>query len=48
MELLTIVKDFYGMTTKEAKAFTNTLSENAKNEIIKGFKQNAKKAFYED
>ena len=48
MELLEIIKNFYGMTTKEAKSYIKTLSEATKIEILKGFKQNAKKAFFED
>lgn len=48
MKLIEIVKNNYGMTTKEAKEYIKTINEETKKALIDGFKQNAKKAFYDD
>lgn len=48
MNLIEIVKYNFGFTTKEAKAYIKTINEQAKENLIKGFEQNAKKCFYED
>lgn len=46
-ELLDAVIASYGFTKKEAKDYIKTLSDESKELLVKGFKQDAKKAFYE-
>lgn len=48
MKLIEIVKNNYGMTTKEAKEYIKTINEETKKALINGFYQNAKKSFYND
>ena len=48
MKLIEIVKYNFGFTTKEAKAYIKTINKQTKENLINGFKQNAKKCFYED
>lgn len=46
--LINAVKDAYGFTTKEALDWLKKASEDAKAEIVKGFKSNANKALLND
>lgn len=46
--LIEIVKESYGFTTKQAKDYIKTISNVAKQYLIDGYKQTAKKAFYND
>lgn len=38
----------YGMTITEAKKFAKHIDENMKQELINGYLQDSKKAFYND
>lgn len=53
MEFINIIKYNYGMTTKQAKNYIketkqNGLFEKIKNELVKGYKQQATEIFYND
>jgi hypothetical protein len=48
MKLIEIVKNNYGMTTKEAKNYIKTINEETKKALFDGFYKNAKKSFYND
>ena len=47
-ELLDAVMDAFGFTKGEALEYIKKASDETKLNIIKGFKQDAKKNFYED
>lgn len=47
-DLYDALKDAYGMTKREADEWIKKASDKSKEEIVKGFKDNAKKSFYKD
>lgn len=47
-ELLSAVKDMYGMSTAEAMNWIKSADEQSKQEIVRGFKKNAKDSFLVD
>ena len=47
-ELINAVQSVYGYNKKEAKDYIKTLDDKSKEELLKGFKRNAKKSFLTD
>lgn len=47
-ELINAVQSVYGYNKKEAKYYIKTLDDKSKEELLKGFKRNAKKSFLTD
>ena len=48
MNIIDIIKEYYGFTTKEAKNYIKTTDEKTIQAIKQGFENNAKKTFYTD
>lgn len=48
MEILEIIKNFYGMNTKEAKEYNKNIDDNTRTQLKKFYIENSKKSFYED
>ena len=46
--MVDIIKEYFGMTTKQAKEYIKNTDEKILQEIKKGFENNAKRAFIED
>ena len=47
-KLIDAIMTAYGMTKREAEKFARRIDEDMKQELIKGFTDNAKSAFYND
>ena len=47
-QLITAVQDAYGFTKAQALRWIKNASEQSKEEIVKGFRDNARKSFYTD
>lgn len=46
--LIDAIMTAYGMTKREAEKFARRIDEDMKQELVKGFVNNAKTAFYND
>ena len=47
-KLIDAIMTAYGMTKREAEKFAKRIDEDMKQELVKGFTDNAKTAFYND
>ena len=48
MNIIEILKIFYGMNTKEAKEYNKKIDDKMRIQLKNMYEQSAKKAFYED
>lgn len=48
MNIIEIIKNFYGMSTKEAREYNKKIDDKARIQLKNIYEQNAKKSFYED
>lgn len=48
MNIIDIIREFYGTSIKEAKEYNKTIDDMTRTQLKIMYEQNAKKSFYED